>query len=100
MWNIKKKSTDGDVVEVEPVDVADVWGEPQCRQRPRVAGQLQPRLVEVVAVEDQVAFVPMKRSSPVVMAMDPRNEPQIGNPSISKADVDLPRPPANGGRGR
>ncbi len=33
--------------------------------------------VEIVSVEDQVAFVPMKSTSPVVMSMDPRNEPEI-----------------------
>lgn len=51
--------------------------------------------VEVVAVEDQVAFVPMKRSSPVVMAMDPRNESQSGPQSIPKTDGDIFRPAAN-----
>jgi MFS family permease len=33
--------------------------------------------VEVVAVKDQVAFVPMKSTSAVVMSMDPRSEPEI-----------------------
>ena len=32
--------------------------------------------VEIVAVEDQVAFVPMKSTSSVVMSMDPRNDPE------------------------
>lgn len=32
--------------------------------------------VEIVAVADQVAFVPMKSTSAVVMSMDPRNDPQ------------------------
>jgi len=32
--------------------------------------------VEIVAVEDQVAFVPMKSTSAVVMSMDPRNDPE------------------------
>ena len=33
--------------------------------------------VEIVPVEDQVAFVPMRSSSPVVMSMDPRTDPGI-----------------------
>ncbi len=33
--------------------------------------------VEIVAVEDQVAFVPMKSTSPVVMSMDPRSDPEF-----------------------
>jgi MFS family permease len=33
--------------------------------------------VETVAVEDQVAFAPMKSTSPVVMSLDPRNDPEI-----------------------
>ncbi|WP_319407576.1 MFS transporter [uncultured Desulfosarcina sp.] len=33
--------------------------------------------VETVAVEDQVAFAPMKSTSPVVMSLDPRNNPEI-----------------------
>jgi len=33
--------------------------------------------VEIVAVEDQVAFVPMKSTSPVMMSMDPRSDPEI-----------------------
>jgi hypothetical protein len=32
--------------------------------------------VETVPVSDQVTFVPMKSTSPVAMAMDPRNELQ------------------------
>ncbi len=32
--------------------------------------------IEIVAVEDQVAFVPMKSPSAVVMSMDPRNDPE------------------------
>jgi MFS family permease len=33
--------------------------------------------IETVSVEDQVAFVPMKSTSPVaVMTLDPRNDPQ------------------------
>ena len=32
--------------------------------------------VEIVAVEEQVAFVPMKSTSSVVMSMDPRNDPE------------------------
>jgi len=51
--------------------------------------------VEVVAVEDQVAFVPMKRSSAVVIAMDPRNETQGGIRSIPKTEVNFPRHSAN-----
>jgi MFS family permease len=33
--------------------------------------------VEIVAVEDQVAFVPMKSTSSVVMSMDPRSDPEV-----------------------
>lgn len=33
--------------------------------------------VEIVAVEDQVAFVPMKSTSPVVMSLDPRSDLEI-----------------------
>lgn len=33
--------------------------------------------VETVAVEDQVAFAPMKSTSPVVMSLDPRNNPEV-----------------------
>ena len=33
--------------------------------------------VEFVAVEDQVAFVPMKSTSSVVMSLDPRNDPEF-----------------------
>ncbi|MGA6927520.1 MAG: MFS transporter [Desulfosarcina sp.] len=33
--------------------------------------------VEIVPVEDQVNFVPMRSSSQVVMAMDPRSDPEI-----------------------
>ncbi len=33
--------------------------------------------VEIVAVEDQVAFVPMKSTSSVVMSLDPRTDPEI-----------------------
>lgn len=36
--------------------------------------------VEVVPVEDQVAFVPMKSTSPVVMSMDPRSDAEAGRP--------------------
>jgi hypothetical protein len=61
---------------------------------------LKKEKVEVVAVEDQVAFVPMKRSSPVVIAMDPRNGPQGGNPSVAKGDVGFPRPAADAGQER
>ena len=32
--------------------------------------------VDIVSVEDQVAFVPMKSTSAVVMSMDPRNDPE------------------------
>jgi len=56
--------------------------------------------VEVVAVEDQVAFVPMKRSSPVVMAMDPRNETQGSIQSIPETDANFSRPAANAGQER
>ena len=56
--------------------------------------------VEVVAVEDQVAFVPMKRSSPVVMAMDPRSEPPGGIQSIPKTDANFPGPAAGAGQSR
>ena len=35
--------------------------------------------VEIVAVEDQVAFVPMKSTSPVAMTLDPRTDPPIDN---------------------
>ncbi|MEE4112211.1 MAG: MFS transporter, partial [Desulfobacteraceae bacterium] len=35
--------------------------------------------VETVAVEDQVAFVPMKSTSSVVMSMDPRSGPKAGS---------------------
>src|SRR6478735_7016089 len=40
-----------DVLELEGVDLTDRRVEPQLGQRPRVAGQLEPRLVEVVEVE-------------------------------------------------
>ena len=33
--------------------------------------------IEIVAVEDQVAFVPMKSTSAVVMSLDPRSGPEI-----------------------
>ena len=33
--------------------------------------------VEIVAVEDQVAFAPMKSTSPVALSLDPRNDPEI-----------------------
>jgi len=33
--------------------------------------------VEIVAVEDQVAFVPMKSTSSIVMSMDPRSNPEV-----------------------
>jgi hypothetical protein len=33
--------------------------------------------VEIVAVDDQVAFVPMKSTSSVVMSLDPRTDPEI-----------------------
>lgn len=61
---------------------------------------LKQEKVEVVAVEDQVAFVPMKRSSPVVMAMDPRNETQGSIQSLPKTDADFPRPSAGAGQAR
>jgi MFS family permease len=34
--------------------------------------------IETVPVADQLAFVPMKSTSPVVMALDPRSDPQGG----------------------
>src|SRR3954451_13779922 len=40
-----------DVLEVEGVQLAHTGVEPQRRQLPRFAGELQPRLVEVVGVE-------------------------------------------------
>ena len=40
----------------------------------------QQERIETVPVADQVAFVPMKSTSPVVMAMDPRSGPQ-GDPA-------------------
>ncbi|WP_372682902.1 MFS transporter [Desulfosarcina sp.] len=36
--------------------------------------------VEIVAVDDQVAFVPMKSTSSVVMSLDPRTDPEIDRP--------------------
>ncbi len=33
--------------------------------------------VEIVAVEDQVAFAPMKSTSPVALSLDPRNDPEL-----------------------
>ncbi|BBO82816.1 MFS transporter [Desulfosarcina ovata] len=36
--------------------------------------------IDIVPVEEQVAFVPMKSTSPVATAMDPRTEPEPGNP--------------------
>src|SRR6478672_4013969 len=44
-----------DVLELEGVDLTDRRVEPQLGLRPRVAGQLEPRLVEVVEVEVGVA---------------------------------------------
>ena len=38
---------------------------------------LKQEKIEKVAIENQVSFMPMKNSSPVVMALDPRNEIQI-----------------------
>lgn len=35
--------------------------------------------IAIIAVEDQVAFVPMKSTSPVAMSMDPRTDPPFGN---------------------
>ena len=43
------------MLEVEGVELGHRRVEPQRRQRPRVAGQLQPGLVEVVGVEVRVA---------------------------------------------
>jgi MFS family permease len=37
---------------------------------------LKQERIEKVAIKDQVSFMPMKSSSPVVMALDPRNEIQ------------------------
>jgi MFS family permease len=41
--------------------------------------------VEVVPVEEQVAFVPMKNTSPVAMALDPRTNATDGNPYSGKS---------------
>jgi MFS family permease len=38
--------------------------------------------VEIVAVKDQVAFVPMKTTSSVVMSMDPRSGPEADSESL------------------
>jgi hypothetical protein len=40
-----------------------------------------------VPVADQVAFVPMESTTPVVMALDPRNEPQAHGPMDHKVNV-------------
>jgi MFS family permease len=40
--------------------------------------------VEIVPVEAQVAFVPMKSTSPVAMALDPRTDVSAGNPYSGK----------------
>jgi MFS family permease len=36
--------------------------------------------IDIVAVENQVAFVPMQGTSPVAMTLDPRSEPESGSP--------------------
>ncbi len=45
--------------------------------------------VEIVPVEDQVAFVPMKGTSPVTMGMDPRSEEE--SPAAEPAPTSDPR---------
>ena len=55
MPGVRVVALDGDVLEVERVELGHRRVEPQRRQRPRLAGQLQPGLVEVVAVEVRVA---------------------------------------------
>src|SRR5580765_6253680 len=52
---VRVVALDRDVLEVEAVDRADLGVEHQRRQRPRLARELQPRLVEVVGVEVGVA---------------------------------------------
>src|SRR5215218_5685287 len=51
---VRVVALDGDVLEVERVELADGRVQHQRRQRPRVAGQLEPRLVEVVEVQVRV----------------------------------------------
>src|SRR5215203_3402690 len=46
---------DGDVLQVEGVDLLHRGVEPQGRQRPWLPGELEPGLVEVVRVEVRVA---------------------------------------------
>ncbi|WP_054697751.1 MFS transporter [Desulfosarcina cetonica] len=35
-------------------------------------------IIDIVPVEEQVAFVPMRSTSPVATALDPRTEPEVG----------------------
>src|SRR3712207_4722760 len=52
---VRVVALDRDVLEVERVELGDRRVQPQGRQRPRLAGQLEPRLLEVVGVEVGVA---------------------------------------------
>jgi len=45
--------------------------------------------VETVPVEDQVSFVPMKSTSPVVMAMDPRSESKKVQNTRQRQDLQI-----------
>ena len=52
---VRVVALDRDVLEVERVDLGHRRVEPERRQRPRLAGQLEPRLLDVVGVEVGVA---------------------------------------------